>query len=58
LSAFVIKPAIEAVAAGIVAFVPVELLTVPVVAAVLYVRFVAGTFTVNVALVDWFAVNV
>lgn len=35
LSALVIRPAREVVAAGIVALVPVELLTVPVVAAVL-----------------------
>ena len=58
LSALVSRPATEVVAAGNVAFVPVEELTVPVEAAVLYVKFVAGTLTVNVALVPWFAVNV
>jgi hypothetical protein len=58
LSALVINPASDVVAAGIVALVPVELLTVPVVVAVLYVRFVAGTLTVNVALVPWFVVKV
>ena len=55
----VTTPDAVALAVGSVAFVPVDELTVgPAVVPPVTLRFVAGTLTVNVALVPWFAVNV